>query len=105
MFDFVLKPIKNLRLGYDWERLIRVMNTKPFISRGLSTEREIVLFFILFATTECKTSNRNDNCIFFPYILIPSYEQSTSVRRTEIQTGHEKVVEGHAWVDKVIFFF
>ena len=51
MFDFVRKPNKHLRLDYvsrKTDTMIRVMNTKPSISRGLLTEREIIPFFICF---------------------------------------------------------
>ena len=48
-------------------------------------------------------ANTNDNCNFFPYILI-SRAVHVSPVYTDTQTGYDKVVEGHAWVGRVIFF-
>ena len=48
-------------------------------------------------------ASTNDNCNFFPYILISRAVHVNPVY-TDTQTGYDKVVEGQAWVGRVIFF-
>ena len=82
MFDFVRIPNKNLRLDYIKERLTN--EYKSLFERTFNKEGRF-LFYSLFhlVTTECKTSDTNDNCNFcliFSFLNLVHPASSPNVR-------------------------